>query len=152
MKSRVSVLMGAFIFVALLACGKAPDGQQPGNHPNEPTIVTDRPELQFGLEFDQGVWIGTSKQESLLIENDGLEPLEISNVTKTGDSEFTMELPTDLTVPPLGHTFIRFFFAPKEEKGYSATVTISSNAANEPEKVIQLSGRGVSPDAADGGM
>ena len=41
--------------------------------------------------------------------------------------------------------------APKEEKGYSATVTISSNAANEPAKVIQLSGRGVSPDVADGG-
>lgn len=147
MQVRVSVLTSVATLVALVACGKPAE-----DHPNEPTIITDRDSLGFGQEFNSGVYIGTSKQESLLIQNDGLQPLTIERIDKTGDSEFSMELPPELKVPGLGHTFVRFFFTPKEEKTYHGTITIVSDAKNQPQKVIQLSGRGVKPGSADGGM
>lgn len=146
MRIRVSILTASAIFVALVACGKPAE-----EHPNAPTLATDREALQFGQEYDEGVYIGTSKQDSLLIENDGLQPLVIDHIEKGGDPEFSMEPPSDNTIPGLGHTFVRVFFAPKEEKTYHGTLTIVSNAANAPSKLIELSGVGVKP-GTDGGM
>lgn len=140
----IRILLAA-IFVGLLACGKAEE------HPEKPTLQLDRDSLGFGQEFGSGVYIGTSKQESLLVQNKGLETLVISSVALTGDSAFTMELPESMEVQPLDHTFIRFFFAPLEEKQYTASVTITSNSAVDPQKTLQITGRGV-PFGSDGGM
>ena len=144
---RVRVLL-TVIFVGLLACGKAEE-----EHPQAPTIVLDRDSLGFGQEFGSGVYIGTSKQESLMVQNKGLQTLVISHVDfgGPGASAFTMELPQKLEVEPLGHLFIRFFFTPLEETIYTATATIVSNAENEPQKSVTISGRGVRK-VTDGGM
>lgn len=114
-------------------------------------MKVDRDALGFGCEFNSGVYVGgPARQESLYLENVGRKELIISTVEKTGDTEFSMELPTELSVKPLGHTFIRFFFLPDEAKTYAGAITIKSNAANEPQKTIVLNGCGIAREA-DGG-
>ena len=135
-----SVIAGLIIF-GLAACGKASD-----EHPDQPTLRADRNAVDFGKGFGTAVWIGTAPQESLLIENLGLKPLMIERVEKSGDTAFSIDLPPKLEVAPLDHTFIRITFTPTEEKDYSGAVTIYSNAENEPQKTITLSGTGVKPD------
>ena len=103
--------------------------------------------MQFGGEFGEAVYIGTSKQESLLIENRGLEKLVISEVVLTAPSVFTMQMPdnqtTNVELLAGEHTFVSVYFAPVEAQKYLGSLTVRSNAANEPEKIIQLSGTGV---------
>lgn len=112
--------------------------------------MVDRDSIGFGQEFGSGTFIGTKPQESLILWNGGLEKLFISSVQLTGDREFTMEGPQKLELAGKERTFIRFIFAPTQVKTYSATLTIVSNAENAPQKVIGISGRGVSP-STDGG-
>lgn len=146
MRVRVLAASAAVIFVALLACGK-------DDRPAGPTLVLDRDSLGFGQEFDTGVYVGTSKQESLMIQNQGREDLVISGVDFAGDSAFAMELSDKMTVPAGERTFIRFTFTPPAAQMYAATATIHSNAINAPDKVVELTGRGVDPNASpDAGM
>ncbi|MGA9520020.1 MAG: hypothetical protein WBV82_01070 [Myxococcaceae bacterium] len=135
-----SVISG-FIIVGLMACGKPAD-----EAPNEPTLRVDRNAVDFGREFGTAVWIGTTPQESLLVENLGLQPLVIESVDQAGDSAFKYELPEKREIEPLGHTFVRVTFTPTEAKEYTGSLTIVSNAANEPQKTVQLSGKGVKPE------
>ena len=138
---RVRSVIAGFIIVGLMACGKPAD-----EHPNEPTLRVDRNAVDFGREFNTAVWIGTAPQESLLLENQGLQPLVIESVKQSGDSAFKYELPEKLEIAPLGHSFIRVTFTPTEAKDYAGSLLIVSNAANEPQKTIQLAGKGVKPE------
>ncbi len=103
--------------------------------------------MQFGGEFGEAVYIGTSKQESLLIENRGLQTLVLSEVQLSAPSVFVMQMPdnqtTNVELLAGEHTFVSVYFAPTEAQQYVGTLTIRSNATNEPEKVITLSGTGV---------
>ena len=133
------------IFLALVGCGKpAP------TLPVKPQILPDRVKIQFGQEYGSGTYIGTSAQESILIQNQGQNTLVLQVPTLVGDPEITMDPPASLEVKGNDHTFIRLFFAPKLEKVYSATLTISSNAENTPQMLIDVSGKGVKP-LTDGG-
>ncbi|MHB8875317.1 MAG: Ig-like domain-containing protein [Myxococcaceae bacterium] len=136
-------LLALPIFLALFACGKE-------SLPQKPQLITDRDSIGFGQEFGSGTYIGTKPQESLLIENKGLEDLVITSISPSGDTEISIEAPSSLTVKGKGHTFIRIFFEPKAAKIYSSTLTIVSNAENAPQKLINISGRGIVP-STDGG-
>ncbi|MBX5483327.1 MAG: hypothetical protein IRZ16_16015 [Myxococcaceae bacterium] len=144
---RVQVLgaVAVAIFFGMLACGKPTD-----EAPEEPTIRTDRDGIDGGFQFTPA-YVGTSRQEALMIENLGRKELVISSVDKTGDDAFVLEAPQNLTVPPRGHTFFRFFFTPKEARTYSGAIVIHSNAVNEPQKTVAYTGIGVAPPQADGG-
>lgn len=113
--------------------------------------MLDRSALQFGQEFGNAVFVGTSKEENLMVQNPGTEPLVLESVDPQLPPEFVMQLPEKLTVEPRGRTFIRFFFTPTDAQRYRGSIIIHSNAANEPHKTVELSGVGVSP-SADGGM
>lgn len=132
------------IFIGLLACGKS-------DAPEGPQLVLDRSALQFGQEFGNAVFVGTSKEENLMIQNPGTAPLTVQSVDAQLPPEFVMQLPEKMTVEPRGRTFIRFFFTPSEAKRYTGSIVIHSDAANEPTKTVELSGVGVAP-MADGGM
>lgn len=138
-----SLFLG-FIFFLLTGCGKE------GALPQKPQLVLDRDSIGFGQEFGSGTFLGTQPQESLLIENGGLENLTLANVTLTGDGEFKLEGPTLNELKGKEHTFLRVLFAPTQVKTYSAVITINSNAENAPTKLVSVSGRGVKP-SADGG-
>lgn len=147
-----TVFLG-LIIVALAACGKEP-------LPQKPQLLVDRDSIGFSQEFGSGTFVGAKPQESLLITNGGLENLVINSVSLTGDSQFSVDGPspclnTDGGVPcevkGKGRTFIRIIFAPTQERNYSASITINSNAENAPTKVVGVTGRGIAPNA-DGGQ
>lgn len=138
-------LLAVAIFLALVGCG-----QPPAKLPQKPQLLADRDSIGFGQEYGSGTYIGTKPQESLLLENRGLDTLTIENVALVGDPEITMDPPASLTIKGNDHTFIRVFFEPKLVKNYSATITITSNAENFPQKIITVTGRGIKPPT-DGG-
>jgi hypothetical protein len=137
-------LLAVAIFVALAGCG------QPAEKlPQKPQLLLDRDSTDAGLQFGSA-YIGTKPQESLLVGNRGLDTLTIENVSLVGSTEITMDPPASLTVKGNDHTFIRVFFEPKAEKDYSATLTITSNAENYPQKVLIVTGHGTKA-LTDGG-
>ncbi|HSP79795.1 MAG TPA: hypothetical protein VLQ93_14780 [Myxococcaceae bacterium] len=142
---RLRPLWLSVIFFALAGC------ENEEVLPAEPQLMVDRDSLGFGLEFDSSTYVGTEVTESLYIENRGQQPLEITSVEKTGASQFTLTLPEPLDQgQPLQlesrqHTFIQVAFKPTQARDYQGQLLIKSNAANTPEKTIELSGRGVSP-------
>lgn len=142
---RLSPLWPSLIFIALAGCG---NGDDP---PVEPQLFVDRESLGFGQEFGSGTYINTEPIDSIYIENRGQQTLEISSVTKSGASQFTLTLPDPLSKgEPLKleygkRTFLQVSFKPPQAKKYEGALLIKSNAANTPEKQIQLSGLGVNP-------
>ena len=112
--------------------------------------VTDRDSLGFGQEFGSGAFIGTKPTDSIQITNGGLENLEISSATYSGDQAFTAEGPLKMTLKGKETTFIRVIFTPTAEKLYTGSLLIVSNAESNtkssPMKTIGISGRGFAPD------
>ncbi len=137
-------LSAAFIFVVLAGCGK--DGL-----PNEPVFLLDRETVTFGQEFGTATLVGQRPQESLLIENGGLQPLTLGNANYLGDDVFTVDGPAKLELKGKEHTFVRIIFAPRESKDYAGIIRLTSNDPKAKEKQIEVRGKGlVAPDAGSG--
>ncbi len=160
-----SLIVGCISSIAILsglaACGKAPvvcDGE---SFTKSPQACPDRASLGFAQEFGSGTFIGTSVPEPLRIQNGGTDDLNISAVTFSGASAFTVSTsPTTLPAAIKGkqNFFINVIFAPTEAKAYAGTITVQSNAENTPSLTFNLSGCGVptdggtSPCYRDGGL
>lgn len=100
------------------------------------------------------VYVGTSRQESIYIENMGLQTLELSSVTLAGSGAFSrlpqrtnpadggiITNPTSTSIEPRQRSYFALIFNPPREGMYNAQVTINSNAENAPTKVIDVSAR-----------
>lgn len=142
-RTAISTL-SALIFVALAACGK-------DDLPEKPQLWVDREAVQFGREFGEATYVGARPQESVIVQNGGLEELRL-NVSYSGDDAFTIEGPARSEVPGKQHTFVRVLFAPLEARPYSGVMTLTSNAENAPTKTIAISGRGIEAPTGDGGQ
>lgn len=131
------------IILAFAACEKEP---LPGA-----VLVTDRDSLGFGGEFGSGAFVGTSVVNTLTLWNDGIDDLVISDITVEGQyfrlnsNDPNAELPVNVAIQTYDRAFIQVFFEPDEAGDFTGTLTIESNADNEPSKVIGLNGRGVNP-------
>lgn len=137
------------LFFSLAACGDSAE-----ELPKAPQLISDRDEMGFDTEHNSGTYVGTTGFNSLQVSNQGQDTLEVSNVTLSGPSVFTMKVSQDGTDRSPGDAFQvaskkRFFvqvsFRPAEAKNYQGTLTIRSNAANAAEKVIVLNGKGIQP-------
>jgi hypothetical protein len=141
---RLHPLWLSVIVIALAACGNEGPSEQP-------ELYVDRGALSFGQEFGTGAYVNQEITESLYIENRGLQPLEITGVTKSGAAQFTVTLPEPLTKGETvkleygKRTFVQVAFKPTEAKKYEGKLLIQSNAANEPQKEVALSGVGYNP-------
>lgn len=135
MKFRNSAVI---VLLSLAGCG----GEQ---LPTTPQISVDRDTLGFGTEFNNATYIGTAPQETVMIENKGLNELVIAGVDKSGDSAFTFDGPAETNIKGKGRTFIRVIFTPTAAKTYAGSLTIRSNAENNPAVTVQLAGKGVNP-------
>ncbi len=137
--------LSATLLFALAGC----DGE--GSLPEEPQLFVDREELTFGQEFGSGTTVGTEAFESLYIENQGRQTLEITAMTKTGAPAFVVTLPAPLDRgQPLllasgEHVIVQVGFRPQAAQAYTGSLVIESNAANAPSKTISLSGLGTTP-------
>ncbi|MCP3138987.1 hypothetical protein [Pyxidicoccus xibeiensis] len=136
------------IFFALAGCG-----EEAADLPKAPQLFTDRDEMSFNREFDSGIFLNTTGFNSLVLENRGEDTLQITDITMAAPSEFKLQVPegfvagTPFPLETYKRAFITVAFTPKAAREYQGTLTIKSNAANTPEKVIVLSGKGVDPNA-----
>lgn len=116
-----------------------------------PFLKVDRESLGFDQEFGSGTYVGATGFNSLYIENGGDAPLQISKISKTGSSAFSVRLPPELadgntlTLESLKRTFVEVQFKPGEARVYEGKLIIESNADNGETKEIALSGRGIPP-------
>ena len=142
--NRLASILGSTIIVASFGCGKV-------SLPQKPQLIVDRASLGFGQEFGSCTRIGTAPQDSIKIENGGLEDLIISSVTYSGDSAFMINGPAEGGMPKTTlkgkeNAFIQVIFTPTAQKIYNGSIELDSNAqatdGGGPKKILTVSGRG----------
>ncbi|WP_224370265.1 Ig-like domain-containing protein [Hyalangium versicolor] len=145
---RLRHLWFPIILLAMAGCGDDGDEVQ---LEKGPFLFVDRESMGFDQEFGSGTYVGASTFNALYIENRGDEPLDITEVVKAAPAEFTILLPDELAkgqtlrLESRAHASIQVQFKPTKVQTYDGKFTIKSTAKNAPEKVVQLSGKGVTP-------
>ena len=139
-----AVLLGA----AAIGCGGG--GGSGSNLPLQPQIITDRDTI-----VDQAIYANQQKNQNLAVENGGQQDLVVSGYTLVGDPEVVLVNSTlaqadgtsSNTVKSGKTAFIVMTCKPTSVgQTVSANLTINSNAANKPQKVIPVScGPAVAP-------
>ena len=139
-----AVLLGA----AAIGCGGG--GGSGSNLPLQPQIITDRDTI-----VDQAIYANQQKNQNLGVENGGQQDLVVSGYTLVGDPEVVLVNSTlaqadgtsSNTVKSGKTAFIVMTCKPTSVgQTVSANLTINSNAANKPQKVIPVScGPAVAP-------
>ncbi len=104
-----------------------------------PAISADSNALNFGIVYE-----GSSDTLSLNIINTGTGTLSISDIT-SASSRYSVLAPTSFSIPPRGGHIIRVAFTPSGPGVQSSTITIFSNALNNPDLNIALIGNGIMP-------
>jgi predicted small lipoprotein YifL len=142
---RLKTLWFPIILLALAGCG----GEDGIELEKGPFLFPDRTQLQFDTEFGSGTYVGASTFNTLMIENRGDEPLEITEVIRTGPSEFIVTPPEGLTastpvrLESLKRAYVQVQFKPTQAKDYTGKLTIKSNSKDGAEKVVELIAKGV---------
>jgi peptidoglycan/xylan/chitin deacetylase (PgdA/CDA1 family) len=105
--------------------------------PKEPAadITLNPASLSFGV-----LETGMSEARQITIKNTGDAQLEITSVTSS-DPAFTVSTAT-ATLIPNEEKIVNVTFSPTQERSYSGTLTIQSNAT-EKTKTVVLTGRGM---------
>jgi len=139
-----AVLLGA----AAIGCGGG--GGSGSNLPLQPQIITDRDTI-----VDQAIYANQQKNQNLAVENGGQQDLVVSGYTLAGDPAVALVNTTlaqadgtsSNTVKSGKTAFIVMTCKPTTVgQTVSANLTINSNAANKPQKVIPVScGPAVAP-------
>jgi len=139
-----AVLLGA----AAIGCGGG--GGSGSNLPLQPQIITDRDTI-----VDQAIYANQQKNQNLGVENGGQQDLVVSGYTLAGDPAVALVNTTlaqadgtsSNTVKSGKTAFIVMTCKPTTVgQTVSANLTINSNAANKPQKVIPVScGPAVAP-------
>jgi len=139
-----AVLLGA----AAIGCGGG--GGSGSNLPLQPQIITDRDTI-----VDQAIYANQQKNQNLGVENGGQQDLVVSGYTLAGDPAVALVNTTlaqadgtsSNTVKSGKTAFIVMTCKPTSVgQTVSANLTINSNAANKPQKVIPVScGPAVAP-------
>jgi hypothetical protein len=144
--------------VILAGCGS----QQ--SVPLDPQITVTPAAIQF--DYPAGSWyVGATAHDGTVITNGGQNPLTITSVKLTGDGAFSLVMPAPaasecdggatcqkLTIDRYPDTaVVQIQFVPTNTKTYTATLTITSNGANDGGTVvIPVIANGVNP--ADAGI
>ena len=139
-----AVLLGA----AAIGCGGG--GGSGSNLPLQPQIITDRDTI-----VDQAIYANQQKNQNLGVENGGQQDLVVSGYTLAGDPAVALVNTTlaqadgtsSNTVKSGKTAFIVMTCKPTSVgQTVSANLTINSNAANKPQKVVPVScGPAVAP-------
>lgn len=105
-----------------------------------PKITTSATSLTFGK-----VLKGNSSTKVVTITNSGDQPLNISNLSITGDTLFVFSLGAGKdtkTIDAGKSATVEVIFAPTAKNNYTAQLRIKTNAANNPDMSISLAGEG----------
>ena len=102
----------------------------------EAIIAVSHTSIDFGE-----VETGTMAEQIITIYNQGALALDFG--LQFSDDVFFSPTNGPTTVPPYGSLELGIVFSPEDEGLYEGTMTIVSNASNEPELEIDLTGEGV---------
>lgn len=148
MIKRVLVSSAVLLGAAAIGCGGG--GGSGSNLPLQPQIITDRDTI-----VDQAIYANQQKNQNLGVENGGQQDLVVSGYTLAGAPEVVLVNSTlaqadgtsSNTVKSGKTAFIVMTCKPTSVgQTVSANLTINSNAANKPQKVIPVScGPAVAP-------
>lgn len=143
---RLRTLWLPLIFVALAGCG---NGEDDVVLTDEPQVFVDRNVLQFDTEYGSGTYVGATTFNTLIIENRGLQELEITQVAKEGPGVFTLRLPQELVdgkplrLQSRQQAFIEVAFKPTAAQQYDGALLITSNDPQAQTKQVTLTAKGV---------
>lgn len=144
---RLKTLWFPIILLALAGCG----GEDEIPLEKGPFLFADRTKLLFDTEFGSGTFVGTSTFNTLMIENRGDKPLELTAVTRTGASQFIVTPPEGLTastpvvLESRKRAYVQVQFKPSEAKAYTGSLTIKSNSTTGEDTVVGMEGKGINP-------
>ncbi|QJE94649.1 hypothetical protein [Luteolibacter luteus] len=103
--------------------------------------------LPNGATKPVGIFVvGTSTEVTFDLLNLGVDPLTLTGTPKvalTGSSDFTVSTQPSSPVGDSGQTLFKVSFAPTSQGPKAASLSISSNDANNSSFVIQLTGTGL---------
>ncbi len=111
--------------------------------PNEPDISVTPMSYDFG-----NVFVGANKVfSSVVVQNNGIVDLTISDISISGSAEFRVNYTTctGATIPPGGSCIIDVLFKPQSVGQKSASLDITSNDPDTPTVSVSLTGTGVPP-------
>lgn len=94
-------------------------------------------------------WVDLSAYKTITLNNNGSEATTIT-VLDSDNAFFTHDAVLPLEVPPFGSASFQIIFTPTEELTYSGTMTIESDAEDNPTISISLAGSGAIPTLTDG--
>lgn len=141
MIKRVLVSSAVLLGAAAIGCGGGAGSGS--NLPLQPQIITDRDTI-----VDQAIYANQQQNQNLGVENGGQQDLVVSGYTLVGDPEVVLVNTTlaqadgtaSNTVKSGKTAFIVMTCKPTTVgQTVSANLTINSNAANKPQKVIPVS-------------
>jgi hypothetical protein len=89
-------------------------------------------------------WVGLSDTAVLTLTNSGDEATTVSSVSST-NPYFGCITPLPLTVPPLGNTTLQTVYQPGTVGSHSGTLTVNSNAEDNPAINVSCTGTGTNP-------
>ncbi|MFH2031393.1 MAG: choice-of-anchor D domain-containing protein [Bacteroidota bacterium] len=104
-----------------------------------PNISADQNTLPFGV-----VLLGNNNSLNLTVQNTGQEPLSITSIVSS-NSVFTFTGGTSYSIASNATVIVPVTFTPTSGIAYSETLTIASNDPDTPNKVVQLTGTGLTP-------
>ncbi len=111
--------------------------------PNEPDISVTPMSYDFG-----NVFVGANKVfSSVVVQNNGLVDLTISDVSISGSAEFRVNYTTCIgaSIPPRGSCIVDLLFKPQSVGQKNASLDITSNDPDTPTVSVSLTGTGVPP-------
>jgi hypothetical protein len=104
--------------------------------PSTAFIFPDIFAIQFYSEFNSGVYVGTSVQNSMQVFNEGDQSMTVNSVNIAGPSaaKFTYEVSPSLpaSVASRQEAYVTVTYTPWDAGTDTATLTIASNAPNTP--------------------
>lgn len=106
-----------------------------GLGPVAPALALTADSLDFGT-----IPVGTSRDRSLDLYNQGTAPLTVSAITVA--PPFSVVFSGPVTVPPAGSLEVTVSFAPTDQAPASADLNISSDDPDSPLELVALSGAG----------
>ena len=99
-----------------------------------------------GIVFGNA-WAGTRLTRRITLENTGSEATTLTSLS-SNNAEFSAAATLPLTVQPFGTVGIDVDFAPANPGAETGSLTIGSNAADNPSITVSLSGVGTTPPSA----
>ncbi|UCG51055.1 MAG: S8 family serine peptidase [Candidatus Latescibacterota bacterium] len=120
------------------------------NDPNQPEVritlhlsVTPLPDIAVSRDLiDYGsVFVDSVETDTLMITNEGADPLVVSGIT-VDNTDFVTD-PSGFVLAPFETHELEVTFTPSSEGVIEGTLTVSSNDPDEAEVGVQLRGKGV---------